>query len=330
VRDANLVVALAMVAGCETQRASVQDAAPSTTPDAPAATEMPSDTTSASTEASAHAAHWEGALTRAMHLPCRAIAADGVVRVESQGATGVDGGLFRVAHNDDIPDGLWLSLGQDARLVAKDPRTTRETTFVGPARVRPCVLHREESWIAAGGFESEIGAGETPGAEEWVVTPQTVVRYLAAKLRVDVLAADTTVSVGSGDAFVWQPDDVHDRTPVRGRDAGAPSTQVDDEGWYRVTAGAVKRASSGPQPAAVAARAAVERCGAMTKRSQDLAAQLLSGSVNADGGAAKEQLTERRLARAACAVAAMRVGALDSSASREALAATLNAGSLDR
>ena len=46
--------------------------------------------------------------------------------------------------------------GQDA-VVAKDPRTTRETSFRGPARVRPCDDASEESWVASGQFESAVG-----------------------------------------------------------------------------------------------------------------------------------------------------------------------------
>src|SRR6516225_7041636 len=68
---------------------------------------------------------------------------------------------------------------------------------------RACVTHREESWLTAGRFESAIGAGETPGAEEWVVTPFGVVRYMAAKVAVEVRARDASVAVGSGPVFLW-------------------------------------------------------------------------------------------------------------------------------
>ena len=97
----------------------------------------------------------------ALQVPCRAIAVDGPVRVlksvERAAERGDDGGLERAADGGDagtalalegqIPSEAWLSLSPDARLVAKDPRTTRETTFLGPARVRACVDHREESWV---------------------------------------------------------------------------------------------------------------------------------------------------------------------------------------
>ncbi len=319
-------------AACE-PRASVSggpDAGPLAVASESAASAAPGDTAKATSEASARAAQWKGALTTAMHMPCRAIAVDGVVGVEAEHDAG-DAGADRLAHNGEIPEGAWLSIAPDARLVAKDPRTTRETTFLGPARVRPCVSHREESWIASGVFESAVGAGETPGAEEWVVTPLAVVRYLAAKLRVEVRPAETTVSLLSGGAFLWLADDAREPRGARGSDAGEGSTTTDDEGWHRTSdAGALKLTAAAARAPVDAARSAVERCGSLAGRARELAGKLLSEAAEADGGTAKEQLKTRRLARAACAVAGMRVAALPVSPSRDTLSATLNAGSLDR
>ncbi len=329
------LAALAAGAACEPQQASVpggRDAvAPSAAapPDASAA----ADETAPSAEASARAARWKGALTAAMHLPCRAIAVDGVVRVESEGDAGADAGAERLDHNAELPGGVWVSLAAESRLVAKDPRTTRETTFVGASRVRPCVTHREESWIASGSFESAIGAGETPGAEEWVVTPLAVVRYMAAKLRVEVRSAETLVSVGSGDAFLWLADDAREVRTPHGADAGATSTTVDDEGWRRASdtaAGPLKLVATTARPPADAARMIADRCTSLTKRARDLAGELISGPADTDGGTAKEQVKTRRIARAACSVAALRVAALSPSPARDTLSAALNAGSLDR
>jgi hypothetical protein len=227
---------------------------------------------------------------------------------------------------------LWLSLGRDARLVAKDPRTTRETSFQGPAHVRVCVAHREESWLTAGRFESAVGAGETPGAEEWVVTPFGVVRYLAAKIAVDVHAKDAVAAVGSGIAFLWLDDGVH-ATPTRPRSTGAeagadvrlssggPSggadggagPTLDDDGWLRMGEGEVTL-SGGSRDPTQAARASVDRCATLARGAQELAVALFAGSGNPDGSTAKEQMRTRRQARAACAIAALRVDTLPPSA----------------
>ena len=340
-------VLLVMLAGCEPQAASLADAAPADmAPSAPAAV-------ASATPGEPHArmAHWDEARVSALQVPCRAIAVDGPVRV-LKGAfeRGDDGGLERVADGGDagtalalegqIPSEAWLSLSPDARLVAKDPRTTRETTFLGPARVRACVDHREESWVAAGHFESAIGAGETPGAEEWVVTPLGVVRYMAAKLTVDIRAKDSGVGVGSGIAFLWLDEDVHmtvrtsaDAGANGGADAGANAkasarpTALDDDGWLRVADGEVTLSSTAARAPAQAARATVDRCASLAKRARDLASTLLAGTAATDGTTAKDQMRTRRLARAACAVAGLRVDSLPPSAPRGEMSAQLEGAS---
>ena len=81
-----------------------------------------------------------------------------------------------------------------------------------------------------------------------------------------------------------------------------------------------------PLQALTGAWAAVDRCTALAGRSHELAALLMAPSVGLpDASAAAEQVLARRLARAACAVAALRVGALPEAAPREALDAKLEA-----
>jgi hypothetical protein len=327
-RLASLAV-LGSALACEPQKASEADAAP--TSSAPLAT--PSATPSAAGEdPSARMAHWEEARNAALRIPCRAIAVDGPVREEAAGDAGV-----ALALQGEIPSEVWLAVARDGRLVAKDPRTTRETTFVGPARVRACVAHREESWVAMGHFDSAVGAGETPGAEEWVVTPLGVIRYMAAKLGIDVRAKDAAVAVGSGVAFLWLDDGV--RVTVRagagaGADAGAGAGAgadaglvLDDDGWMRVADGEITLSAGAGRAAVPAARATVAQCAGLAQRSRDLATTLLAGPPAADGSTAKEQMRTRRLARAACAVAGLRVDTLPPSAPREEMSAQLEVAS---
>jgi hypothetical protein len=326
---------LAAALACEPQRAGVQDAAPAESAPAAVASADVADP-------GERMARWERSRSAAVQIPCRAIAVDGEVLAEAApdggtqrggpptGGPGAAGGAqvggARLATDAEIPGELWLSLGRDARLVAKDPRTTRETSFQGPARVRACVAHREESWLTAGRFESAIGAGETPGAEEWVVTPFGVVRYLAAKVAVDVRAKDVVAAVGSGIAFLWLDDGVR-ANPARPRsaDAGAGAAlglggadggsgpALDDDGWLRMGEGEVTLSGTA-RPPTQAARASVDRCAGLAQRARELAAALFAGSGNADGSTAKEQMRTRRQARAACAVAALRVNTLPPSA----------------
>jgi hypothetical protein len=269
--------------------------------------------------AEAHAEAWGNALKSALSLPCRAIAVDGHVAIEGDADAGPPAPL---ALRAELPSEVWLTLGPDSRLVAKDPRTTRETAFTGPARVRPCVAHREESWLSSGAFESAIGAGETPGAEEWVVTTLGVARYMAAQLKVDVRARDATVTLSSGAAFLWLPDDTREApAPHRAEDGGPPraTTTVDDDGWRRMTAGALVLAAASARAPADAAAAAVTRCLALTKEATDLAAQLLAGAIMQDAGIARDQVRTRLIARAACSVAALRVEALPASKTKTTL-----------
>lgn len=285
------MIALAAVAGsggCDRGKAALR---PDAAPEAPARNPAVPESSAASTVA---------------QLRCRAIAADGDVTVESAG----DAGATRLANMAEIPGGAWLRLADGARLVAKDPRTTRETTFLGAGRSRPCVDRGEESWIAAGSFESAIGSGESPGAEEWVVTPQAVVRYASARLRVDVTLQGTRVRIANGAAFLWPP---------RG---GAAS-----EGWQRLTAADT---TIGAKPSRGEGDA-VDRCDSLAERSRALAKALLSpgDSGPEEGRLVAEQVTARRLARAACALASLRVesltGAEAESERREGLSAKVHA-----
>ncbi len=241
---------------------------------------------------------------------CRAISLQGDVHEVYE----ADGGIGpSLAVHSEIPESDWIALGAGTRLAVKDPRTSRETVFGGPGRARACVGGREESWLASGVFESEPGAAESPGAEEWVVTALGVLRFSAAKLRVEVAAARVTAQVGGGVVFAWIAPDVH--TEGRGEGAGAHGGGA----WDRVTDGAFRLslgAGAAGQTPAGAARAAVDRCETIAHRAEELTRALLTPRAANDGGASAfedvivRQVSTRELARAACAVAEVRTGAL--------------------
>jgi hypothetical protein len=247
-------------------------------------------------------------------LPCRIIEGTGDARME----TGPDASAPLLVQG--LVPSNWVDVPAGARLVAKDPRTTRETTFRGAGRVKACVWADEESWIASGGFDSSVGSGEAPGNEEWVVTPVGVVRYGAAKLSVDVHARDARVVISSGNAFLWVPADA----TARGAAAAAPSKG--DDGWMRADPGTFTLSSSGGTPplSLDGARAAVAACSSLGKSAHDLSAMLLAGG--ADAGTVMSQVSTRRLARAACAVAGLRLGALPQSNVLTPLGTQLNEG----
>lgn len=258
-------------------------------------------------------------------MVCRAVGSKGEVLVEADSDAGPAGPLLTDA---EIPSDAWLSLSPGARVVAKDPRTTRETIFTGPARVRACMNHREDSWVASGVFESTPGAGETPGAEEWVVTPFGVVRYASAKVRVIVRPDGATVMLAGGVAFVRPQDDARASATPR---PATPRPEAPDAGtaaasrepWLRVSEGAVELRPVRAVTATEAARSAVDECTVLSGRAEALAQRVLSREIG-DGGsgtlgdAIVEQVTIHRLARAACGVAALRTQTLPPSGERAA------------
>jgi hypothetical protein len=228
-------------------------------------------------------------------LACRVVALDGEAHVET-GAD--DAGTTPLLLQGLAPVDAWFSFGKGSRVVARDPRTTRETTFRGPGRARACVGFTEESWLTSGYFESAVGAGEAPGNEEWVVTPSGIVRYTSAGLSLEVKPHETDVVMTSGVAFAWQPSGAGAAGPPG--DAGAL-----EEGWLRLPMGKTRLGTGHDETPS----AALDRCVALSASAKDLAGQVMAPG-GASGSLITQQVTTRRLARAACAVASLRVNAL--------------------
>lgn len=225
---------------------------------------------------------------------------------------------------------MWLEVPAASRITAKDPRSARETGFEGPVRIRICVEGEEESWVvptsAPGSFVSVRGAGEAPGAEEWVVTPLGVVRYSAAMVKVTVTASSATIELTSGTVDLWAAADAVAKAKPPGdggaaaiaRDAAAPSR--DDEGWQRYdgTVGATITATASLLTEA-AAKASVDRCTRAGAIARALAVAISDPNA-ALGTLAPQHVVARRLARASCAVARVRTSQLADSPSAVALA----------
>lgn len=282
----------------------------------------PSASAAPSAAAGEHAEHH----ATGFNLPCRAVAVDGDVRPIHGDL--MDGGTIEppIALQAIVPEGVWLVAGDHARLVAKDPRTTRETAFVGPARFRACVAHREESWVGAGHFDSAVGAGESPGAEEWLITPFAVIRYSAAKLHVEVAATATHIVVETGPAFVWAADDARALRRDRATPGDGGPDDATDLPWRRVGEGTMHVIST----ASPAARSAVDACVERARHTEELTRAMRAGAPAAgpDAGVTPgeriaEQVRARRLARASCALASVRVALSGDADTRRDLEAAL-------
>lgn len=263
-------------------------------------------------------------------LPCRVIGITGKVSALIVGTTPGDGGAPLLYPGADVPSSTWLDLGEAAKITAKDPRTTRETTFFGPALIRACVHQEEESWIASGSFESAPGAGETLGAEEWVISPFGVVRYGAAGLTLIVSAKEgvvtkATLRLDRGTAYLATARDAHAApwkvTPLHPPDSGDPkaddagadagSNDGDAASWARIDAPTQVVLTFAQTDATANARAAaaLADCQRAATTAKSIAVSL--AEPNAPVGAlTARHVTARRLAHVTCAVAELRAAAL--------------------
>jgi hypothetical protein len=235
--------------------------------------------------------------TRRPRLPCRAIALTGRVSTGDAGALG---------SGAELDPAAWLDLADGARLTAKDPRTGRETALVGVARARVCRDGDEEVWLARGTLESSPRSAMLPGAEEWVITPLGAFRFGAASvaITVDAAAKEARASVTSGSAFAWYP-------PHVAREPGAaPTADAGGDPWIRLDGGgkAVLRDRAG-DPATT--RDAAVACRDLAERARGLAVRLASPEGHRMiVELAAQQASARVVARAACAVAELRIALL--------------------
>lgn len=134
-----------------------------------------------------------GAPRHHLNLACRALALRGSPSIAS------DAGLKPLAIND-LTDG-WVTLAAADTLTVSLPKTGRELSFLGPGTFEPCVT-TNEAWLVRGTFQGSRGSGESPGAEQWVVTPFGVIRYGAAIVEIVVEAAEARVRLKAGSATV--------------------------------------------------------------------------------------------------------------------------------
>jgi len=135
-----------------------------------------------------------GTASHRLILPCRVMAASGTPRIA------MDGGAPTPLAIEGFANG-WITLGASDTLTVTLPKTSRELAFVGPAVLDPCV-GADEAWLARGRFQGSRGTGESPGAEQWVVTPFGVVRYGTAILEVEVDDGGVRASLKVGSATI--------------------------------------------------------------------------------------------------------------------------------
>jgi hypothetical protein len=154
--------------------------------------------------------------------------------------------------------------------------------------VRVCVNGDEEMWMTTGLFSSVVGAGESPGAEVWIVMPQGVVRYgSGARLHVNV-GVKAEVQLQNGGAFVYPVDAI-----ATSRDAEAPHGT---DGWYPAPVGTLTLTSK-KAPSQI-----LGDCEQAAKAAHDLAVQIETRDASL-AEAAPRHVVLRQRAHALCSVA---------------------------
>lgn len=211
-------------------------------------------------------------------VPCRLIVVTGDVR------TAADAGL----HSLEAAPLDFIGLGAGASLTAKDGTTSREVTFKGPGKARVCLGGREEEWLLDGELASSPGAGESPGAEVWVMTLHGVVRYAGGHVHVTASRTSTTVRAQLGAAVFPLP-------ALAGKDAGAEA-----DGWIHLAPDTTLELN-GP----IDVKALLEACSKQAANAHDLADAMVKGDAGPLGDAASRHVVLRRRARAICGIASL-------------------------
>jgi hypothetical protein len=209
----------------------------------------------------------------------------------------------------------WLDLPARSSFTARTLETGRELRFEGAGRVRAC--GDDVALVAEGSAVGLPGGGEAPGAEQWVATACGVARWASGVHRLSSARDACRLQSSMGTAHLWVPEDVRaEDAPVDASapvDAGVPAVQVDGRGagaWQRVDGKRALRLSS---RAALDSSASVKRAIAACEKAADAVQTLATRMGAADAGTsalgelAAESVVARGLARAACAVAAVRV-----------------------
>lgn len=239
----------------------------------------------------------------------------------------------------------WLDVAAKASFSVRTVESGRELRFEGPGRVRPC--GDEVALVAEGSAVGLPGTGEAPGAEQWVATACGVARWASGVHRVAATRDGCRMQSSIGALHVYTAEDVtieevavDGGAPVEGGapggPPGGPGTEAiprSDGGpakdpWRRIDGRrAFKLQARGAFDSAAAVKTSLGACERAAATVQRLATVMTSGDAGGGnvGDMAAESVVARGLARAACAVAAVRVALSGSRPEDQTRLATLNA-----
>jgi hypothetical protein len=217
----------------------------------------------------------------------------------------------------------WLDVAAKASFTVRTLETGRELRFEGPGRVRAC--SGDVALVAEGSAIGLPGSGESPGAEQWVATACGVARWASGIHRLGGARDACKLQSSMGSVNLYLAGDVtadEVATDTGALEAGAPEARAFEAGapaafaggfgspWRRIDA---KRTfhlhGRGPLDTPIAVKAALGACERAAQNVQTLAARMTSPEAGPGntGELAAESVVARGVARAACAVAAVRV-----------------------
>ncbi|MDB4935277.1 MAG: hypothetical protein JWP87_2249 [Labilithrix sp.] len=209
----------------------------------------------------------------------------------------------------------WLDVAAKASFTVRTLESGRELRFEGPGRVRAC--GDDVALVADGSAVGLPGSGEAPGAEQWVATACGVARWASGVHRFAGGRDACKLQSSLGATHIYVPDDVtadevavDGGAPLPAPAPAAPSDAGTTPTWRRIDAKTAFRLQGrGALDTPAAVKNALVAC---ERAAQAVAAAALKMSSHDAGGGslgelAAESVASRGLARAACAVAAVRV-----------------------
>ncbi|MDB4941626.1 MAG: hypothetical protein JWP97_1160 [Labilithrix sp.] len=204
------------------------------------------------------------------------------------------------------PD-AWLDVAAQGTFSVRTLDTGRELRFEGPGRVRAC--GGEVALLAEGSAVGLPGSGEAPGSEQWVASAFGAARWASGVHRMTAAKDSCKVQVSTGALELYVAEDVSvSDVTTDGGDAprGDPAST---RGGFRhiVTRRTLLLTPRGPSAGTAAVKTALTACERAAAAVSDLAARMNGGDAGALGELAAESVSARGTARAACAVAEVRV-----------------------
>lgn len=256
---------------------------------------------------------------------CRVISIDGRALRSSIGrARGEDAGADAprlLSISEPLDGDSWIELEQPGfavpRLVVKAARSGRETAFAYSGVFRPCIDDLD-AWLVRGRFRT-LGGGDAPGTDQWVVTPLAALRVAgtltaAAFKKGDAPRVELRVEQGSPTVWLAAGADASIEPFDADGDAGAALAKGDGGARPKPPAPETLARIDGPALVSVTGKelgdkdvvAAVVACEREAKAAGAAAARLASGGP-LDGADVTQHMQRRVAARAACALAELRV-----------------------